>query len=215
MKRSWIVVIPLICFLISCSSQVSHMTVGEGMRCSPTSTDEMTNRIVELAAKYESHAQFSRIALFDMAFASNLEDYEKLGGMGIVLISSVNQDGDEHPITKVIAETHDKKYGLPFVAKKTVIVENEKVKKVYGSNRVDYYYLIPYAITIQEGQITIDWSKNRKDFVLAKLPLRHRLDFITDTQDISLHTKVDKQTLENLLLREFSFKGDLSGNICK
>jgi hypothetical protein len=215
MKRGRIAVISLIFFLISCSSQIVHITVNEGVKYSPTSTDEMTDRIVKLAVKYESHAQFSRIALFDMAFASNPEEYRKLEGMGILLISSVNHDGDEHPITNVIAETLDKKYNLPSIAKRAVIVENEEVKKMFGSHRVDYYYLIPYPITQHEGQITIDWSKNRKDFVVAKLPLLHKLDFIVDTQDISPNTKVDKQTLENLLLKEFSFRGDLSIDICK
>jgi hypothetical protein len=214
MKKGRIAIIPLIFFLISCSSQIVHITVDEGVKCSPTSTDEMTNRIVELSVKYESYAQFSRIALFDMAFASNPEEYKKLRGMSILLISSLNHDSDEHPITNVIAETPDKKYNLPFIAKRNVIVENEKVKKVFGPNRVDYY-LIPYPITQHEGQITIDWSKNRKDFVVAKLPLRYKLDFIMDTQDISPYTKVDRQTLENLLLKEFSFKGDLSSRICK
>lgn len=80
MKRGRIALIPLIFFLISCSSQIGHITVDQGVKCGHTPTDEMTNRIVELAAKYESYAQFSRIALFDMAFGSNPEEYKKLGG---------------------------------------------------------------------------------------------------------------------------------------
>jgi hypothetical protein len=101
----------------------------------------MTNCIVELAAKYEGHAEFSE---------------------SLFLIWLL------HPIMK-----------------------NERVKKVFGSNRVDYYYLIPYPLTLHKGRTTIDWSKNRKDFVVAQLPLRQILDFITDTQDISPYTKVD------------------------
>ncbi len=215
MKRGRIVLIPLMFVLISCSSQLVHVTSDGGTKPGPVSKHEMTNRIEEMAVKLESYTPVPRIALWDMAFAFSPEEYKKLGGMGILLISSVNQDGDEHPITRVIAETSDKKYNLPFLAKRAVIVENEKVKKVFGPNRVDYYYLIPYPIGQHEGQIIIDWSKNRKDFVVAKLPVRDKLDFITDTQDITLNTKVDRQTLENFLLREFSFKGDLSGNICK
>lgn len=88
------------------------------------------------------------------------------------------------------------------------------MKNVFGSNRVDYY-LIPYPLTQHEGEITIDWSKNRKDFVLAKLPLRYKLNFITDTLDIIPLSKVDSQILENLLLREFSFKGNFNFFFCE
>jgi hypothetical protein len=213
MKRGRVAIITLIFFLISSSSQAVHIKGDEGAKPGPASTDEMTNRIVELAVELESHAPIRRIALYDVAFPSNPEEYKRLGGMGILLISSVNQDRDEHPITDVIVETPDKKYNLPFIAKRNVIVENEKVKKLFGPNRVDYYYLIPYPLILQEGQITIDWSKNRKDFVVAKLPFQFRLHFIKDTRDIGLPAQVDRQTLENFLLREFSFEGDLSDNI--
>ena len=188
---------------------------GEEIGTGPTSTDEMTNRIIDLATKYESYAPVPRVALFDIAFASNLEEHRRLGGMGVLLVSSVNQDSREHPIANVFAESLDKKYNLPLVAKRNVIVENDKVKKVIGINRVDYYYLIPYPITQAEGQITIDWSKNRKDFVLAKLPLGCKLNFAINTPDITPYAKVDGQSLERFLLREFSFKGELLGSICK
>ncbi len=50
------------------------------MKPTRTSTDEMTNRIVELAVTCESDAQFYRLALFDVAFASNPEEYKQLEG---------------------------------------------------------------------------------------------------------------------------------------
>jgi hypothetical protein len=48
MKMGRIVIIPLIFFLISCSSQIVHVMSGEEVKPGPASMDEMTNRIVEI-----------------------------------------------------------------------------------------------------------------------------------------------------------------------
>ncbi len=53
MKRGGVAII-LIFFLISCSSQKVHFIGGEEAKPGPTTIDEMTNRLTELAVTNQS-----------------------------------------------------------------------------------------------------------------------------------------------------------------
>ncbi|MBA4311717.1 MAG: hypothetical protein C0417_03710 [Chlorobiaceae bacterium] len=165
----------------------------------------MTTRIKEAAIKYQEYAPVPRLAQFDFAFASNLNEYNKLNGIGILYISSVNQDSTEYPIERVYFKFKDGNVDLKLLGSIKIPVTDDLIKKVFGRNRIDYYYYLPYPITQFSGQLLIDWKKNRKEFVLSRFPTENKLDFIND-KILALpdnKSDIDKDSFEKFTLREF------------
>ena len=83
-----------------------------------------------------------------------------------------------------------------------------QTQKVFGNNRIDYYYFFPYYLSQVSGQINIDWSTNRKDFVLHELPLSPGLSYIT-INNISLQSDIehiDTVAFNKFAKREFQIQ---------
>jgi hypothetical protein len=94
---------------------------------------------------------------------------------------------------------------LKLVGNNKVQVSDDLIKKVFGVNRIDYYYYLPYAITQLNGQVIIDWKKNRKDFNLCQFPSDLKLDYITDEMLQLPENKIDIDSLSfvSFAQREF------------
>ena len=60
------------------------------------------------------------------------------------------------------------RYELTLLHKKEIKMENKEVIGVFGNNRTDYYSLIPYWVTQAEGEVVVDWKKNREGFRVLK-----------------------------------------------
>jgi len=209
MKRLFGLLI-LVLFLINSaySQQALHLIESLGVSNSSTSTNSMTDRIKESAIEYQKYAPIPRLAQFDFAFASDLVEYEKLNGFGILYITSLNQDSDEYPIQRVYFKYEDGVIDLKLIGSINIPVTDNLIKKVFGKNRVDYYYFLPYMVTQLSGQLLIDWKKNRKEFLLCRFPSESKLDYITDKKLLLPDSKknIDMISFDKFAKREFQIK---------
>jgi hypothetical protein len=88
-----------------------------------------------------------------------------------------------------------------------MVIEDPKVKKVFGSFRQDSFYLFPMYLQITESQLAIDWAMNREGFVIAKFPDPNGLpiDFVYNDKDIAFQTgNINDDILKRFLKREYS-----------
>jgi hypothetical protein len=175
---------------------------------SVASRDVMTQRIKSDAVEYAKYAPVQRIAKMDFSFGMDLNEYKKLGGYGVLYISSLNQDSTEYPIKRVYFKNNEKIIELKKIGEIKIPVTDSQIIHTFGSNRTDYYYLIPHYLTMQTNELLIDWSKNRKEFVLSKYPNSEKLDFIKDDNKFAGQGTVDQKVLREFLLREYNIFTD-------
>jgi hypothetical protein len=79
-------------------------------------------------------------------------------------ITSLNQDSTEYPIERVCYKYKDEVIDLKLIGSLNITVTDNLVKNVFGKNRIDYYYYLPYMITQLSGQLLIDWKKIERIF---------------------------------------------------
>jgi hypothetical protein len=188
------------------SQQTTHIVRNLGIQKGSVSTNTMTSRIKDAAVSYESYAPIPRIAVFDFAFPADLPEYNKLNGYGILYVASLNQDTTEYPIKRVFVKLNDGNSAeLKLIGSIKVPIDDKTIKKVFGPNRIDYYYYFPYYLTIDKGQLMIDWTKNRSDFVLQQFPSDSKLDFIKGSNKpiIGVVEKIDTSAFNSFSIREF------------
>src|ERR1035437_9116601 len=83
------------------SREINHITENLNGSKSASSTFRMTQKIKDAAIKYENYGPIPRFVECDYAFASDLNEYKKLNGFGILFITSLNRDSTEYPIARV------------------------------------------------------------------------------------------------------------------
>jgi hypothetical protein len=114
----------------------------------------------------------------------------------------MNRDSTEYPIKRVYLKQGSVITELQKIGELNVTVTDPAIIATFGKHRVDYYYLIPYALTRVYSQLMIDWSTNRQEFVLAKFPSEQAVDY--KTEGASKNTMIDKNFLKQFLKREYN-----------
>jgi len=207
MKRLTSLLFIVFIFILPVKSQeITHLTINLGVIDSSASISRMTHRITDAATQYESYAPVPRFVQFDYAFGSDLDEYKKLNGFGILYITSLNQDSTEYPIVHVSFNYESGVIDLKLIGSMVIPVTDQIIKKVFGNHRIDYYYYLPYEITQLSGNLYIDWNANRKDFLLTKFPSDFTLDFVTKNKiKLPDNKKVmDDKFFDEFANREFS-----------
>ena len=213
MKRFTSVLSILLIFISYVNSQdITHLTFNSGVLNTSSSTVKMTERIKEAATEYKMYGPVPRFVQYDFAFASDVNEYKKLNGFGILYITSLNRDSSEYPIVKVYFKSAD---GLPdglidlkLIGSMKISVTDSLINKIFSQHRIDYYYYLPYEMTQLTGSILIDWTNNRKEFVLTKFPNDFTLDFLKNTKLILPDPKkaIDDKSFDEFADREFQIK---------
>jgi len=209
MKKILITGFYILCFISFCySGEGSGIMKKIGVPGRPVSCRSMTDRLNKAAAIYAKMGQVSRIGVYDFAFAVTLEEYAKLNSYGVIMISAQTRDENELPIKSAYFKTGDKKYRLTWLFSKPVSTFGDAAERLFGKNREDIFYLIPYAFTRMRGGVYIDWNRHRDGFVVAKFPGAMALDFIADYEALlpDRNSKVGPAALARFLAREFSFR---------
>jgi len=167
------------------------------------STKTMTEQLKQDAEKYAPYAPIPRMAEMDIAFAADLDEFKKLNGYGVLYIPSLNRDNSEYPIKRVYIKQGNVITELKKIGEINIGVQDKDLITIFGKNRIDYYYLIPYELTQQYGELMIDWSNNRKEFLLNKFPNENAVDY--DTKKINMkNTTIDDASLKIFLKREYN-----------
>lgn len=151
-------------------SGVQHLTESEPGDYSPTVPASMNEQIEQAAEEYQSDAPVPRIALTDMAFPSDPEEYTALDGYGVLLVFAVTQENDELPPKRVYVRINDKEVNLKlFASGFEKYSGNKLVNRVFGEYRWDGLYFFPVYFAKSAQTLVIDFAKDRDGFVLQKL----------------------------------------------
>ncbi|MGH2361309.1 MAG: hypothetical protein ACRDGM_12315, partial [bacterium] len=133
----------------------------------------MRLHIEETARELQPYAPVPRIAFFDLTWPADSSEYRAMSGFGVLLVTVISQDADELPLSRVFVRDSSGEAELGVIAslRREVPDTSKHVVRVLGRHRVDSIYQFPLVLSLQRGQLLIDFSRNRKGFVLAELPL--------------------------------------------
>jgi|WetSurMetagenome_2_1015567.scaffolds.fasta_scaffold331020_1 hypothetical protein len=192
-------------FYCSKGQTINHEgTPIEKSEINSMSTQLMTERIKDSAKQHKNDAPVPRATFFDFAFAADSAEFKELNTFGIFYIATLAQDKNEYPIKRVYIKTSNEEADLIKLNSLDIPVNDSEIKNVFGENRVDYYFFIPYFYTKVSGELIIDWNINRQGFGLCKFPYDVKLNF---TIGESIYPDKTKQLNPNALIafmeREF------------
>lgn len=108
---------------------------------------------------------YQRLVEYDRVFPANAEEYRATGKLGILLLSAISRDESELPLAA--AYLGGVKLKCIGSARRTVPPKSA-TSIVYGQFRVDSFCLIPAGIARGKVDLTVDFAKNRKGFLLAE-----------------------------------------------
>jgi hypothetical protein len=167
------------------------------------STSAMTERLKKDAEHYARYAPIPRLAEMDISFGADLTEYKKLAGYGVLYIPSLNQDSSEYPIKRVYIRQGSEITELKKIGEINVGVDDNGIAATFGKHRIDYYYLIPYNLTLVYGELMVDWNTNRKEFVITKFPSQNTVEYDVKKTNFS-NKDIDTLFLKAFLKREYS-----------
>jgi hypothetical protein len=139
----------------------------------PLTRHQIWERIEHAAEEYQTHAPIPRIAFFDITYPRSLQEYKELGGYGLLLVTALSQEKDELPVKRTYFTGEKEQYDFPLILSLVTQIpkDKDKVMKTFGMYRSDTLYLFPMHHRAIEGQLSIDFSKNRTGFVLQDFPV--------------------------------------------
>ena len=150
-------------------AQESHLINPGTFLQHSASPKVIEDRIVDAAIRYQSYSPVPRIALFDIAFPADAEEYRSLDGYGVVVLSVISQSADELPPSRVYVRVGEKNIELRLFSSAQSKVEKSNIaSNVFGPYRWDGLYLFPVYLRMQGQALVMDFAKNRSDFVLGK-----------------------------------------------
>ena len=109
------------------------------------------------------------MAIYDIGYPSTVEEFGKLDGNAVLMITALSQTQDRFPLKRVYASVGSETYELKMV--KEVLSQNDansKVAKVFGKYRSDALYLLPFHIRLEVGSsVWADPSNGEKPMQIA------------------------------------------------
>lgn len=161
-------------------------------------------RIGQAAAKYQSYGHIPRVALYDIAFPADADEYRLLDGYAVMLVAALSQSARELPPKRVFIRSLDSTLELNLIS--SVASSNPPgslTAKVFGAHRWEGLYLCPVYARFADAELLLDFASNRDGFIIARFQAN-------DTQAIPLFPNVRPQqqrppnaALEKLVAREF------------
>lgn len=150
---------------------VLHILGPGSVVSEPVTSDNMWQRIYELASEYRQYAPIPRVGFSDITYPANAKEYRAVDGYGILLVTVVTQDPAEVPLARVTLRGDRWTHTFQVLSSVRSPVEDPAVSSVFGGTRCDSLYLFPMHLRHKSGQLLVDFATNRKEFVLAKFPL--------------------------------------------
>jgi len=129
---------------------------------------EWNERLSRLPRKYRK-LEIERYAECDLAFPYDLHELKRLNNCAIIIISGVTRDFSEIPFKRVYIRNRYGETNFKLLRGYKVTVDDEQVSSKIGKYRMDHVYLAPMYLLSEEGEIVIDWGRNRNDFGLTNI----------------------------------------------
>ena len=171
MKLSLSPLLLCLCLVVGASAHAQQLhLIGPGtVAKQPVSPQVIEGRIAGAAIQYQAYSPVPRIALFDIAFPANAEEYGSLAGYGVVVVSVVTQAADELPPSRVYVRVGNKDVELKLLSSvRSGVAASDISSKVFGVHHWDGLYLFPVYLRLQGQALMMDFAKNRSGFVLGK-----------------------------------------------
>ena len=188
---------------------VRHLVNKGSVSMAPYTESKLWNRIKDASVEYAVYAPIPRIALFDITFPANENEYQQMAGYGLLTISAISQMKSEFPFKRVYLKDYNGEKELKLIRSSMVELSDVDtiVSATFGKFLSNTLYLFPMHRRADPAELVIDFAINREGFVLDNLPL-------PPANDLPFTPKADKappeEVLQELIDREipmFASKG--------
>lgn len=150
-------------------AQAEEHIIDKGYWASqPVSPMEMNLRVESAAAEYEEYAPVPRVALYDIAYPKDIEEFSATDGNGLLLVVVVVQDDRETPPKRVYLRAQGKDVPLTLISSVSSKQGGDtKVTKVFGRSRWEGLYYFPVYLRQEAETLMLDFAINRQGFILG------------------------------------------------
>ncbi len=196
------------------AAEQGHVQEHAGWRNQPVSIKVMDGRIEAAAAEYGAKLKeagipagtqvFPRIALTDVAYPANGEEYAALAGCAVLLVTALAWEKNELPLKRVYVRSGSKRVALQGL---TVLLSRQPAQRasagIFGPHRMDALYLLPVKLIATKAQLMADFARNREGFGLVTFDGTLRDDLAWMRNARSRGETPSKEALARMLDREF------------
>jgi hypothetical protein len=135
----------------------------------PVTPENMRRRIEEAAAKYQEHAPVPRILLYDIGYPRDAEEYARLDGHAVLLVTALSQERGELPLRRLYVSAGGREVELKplklALSEQTAALD--LAARTFGPFREDALYLLPLHLRARAGELLADFASNRTRMKLA------------------------------------------------
>ena len=150
--KSTLVSLVLFCALTTAAQQSRTINEQPRWHSTPVNNQQMNARLAEYADQVAATGPIERVTFYDVGYPQSVEEFSKLDGNGILMVTSLSQTKSVFPFKRMYAKVGSDVYELKLI--KDVLsqnAENSKIAKVLGTYRSDALYLFAFFIRLQTG----------------------------------------------------------------
>lgn len=172
-------------------------------------TPERVSNEMEAAAKKHNGSAVGFGHRFYFKLAANASDFEALDRYAVLLVATWSQKKDAYPI-RVFIRTQNGNIPLRQISATYTADSADKslAAKIYGPYRENVFYLIPAAMMLRDGEVSIKFVGSKISNPLFKLPSAVAINEFKQRslrqEDPDPNAKPDLQTLQNLFKTKFT-----------
>lgn len=166
--------------------------------------EEIERRLATRAAEVQTMAPqgAARYVLFDLAWATTVEEHRKLGGNAVMYLAILSKRNEELPLSRVYARFGGTTVALQKISsERAEVAKDSIVHRIFGAYRENGFYLVPAGVW-RNGEIGCDFAVNRKDFGITRGPLEPP-DFIRNERGSRPAGTPAPDALKGFVEREF------------
>ena len=169
-----------------------------------TSEHKIIEKILKSTKMYKNVEQLiSRAGFSDIAFPKDIEEFRKMKGWAILLITTLTKDQNEHPTKRAYIEHNGKEIKVVLMksASSEISEDHPQILKTFGKYRMDALYLFPAFFASLEAYLKVDFAVNRDGFLIKHFPLDSYDGY--SLSSVRPSTDIDQKALKEFLDREF------------
>lgn len=113
----------------------------------------------------------ARYRKFDIWWPDDVDEYRRMAHYAVMLLTVVTQKREELPLVRVYVRAGGRDLALRKIASmRSEYPAGSVVAKMFGRYREDAFYLAPGHAFMREGAVLADFTVNRKEMGVVKLP---------------------------------------------
>lgn len=132
-------------------------------------SEYINKRLDDLALQYKEYAPIPKMAIYDIGYPRNTQEYDNLDGYGLMLVAALSQTKEELPIKRVYVAFDGKESDL--IRLKMYLSENKDSAsqsfKTLGAFRMDALFAFPVHFRTKLTEVFIQFEKDSKPMRLA------------------------------------------------